>query len=367
MNGTDGKSGTSGSETRDEPTLIDHVPESIVLGGKILFGSWKGIPTLANLLDVKHPYHYPIPLFLKRLRLKEWRAVEAGDSEWFFMAVAYDAKFLSMISIDLWDKIRKQKFSFRHVFLGSRFSFSRNLFPSIVEARSGRDSLSIAVDAGARRLSLKASKLPARKSDGKEFDLDVEIPLSEDEASSFSVCLPFGLNRAMYSTKALSSLSGVLAYGGKTHRFDPNASVAALDDHKGFYPYQLHYDWVTGFGIDENGKRVGFNLTDNQVRDRAKYNENRLWRGGEIFALPPIKITRPYGSDSPWIIQDLEGMVDLVFTPEVPHAITIKLGIVDIDYLGPFGKFEGSIKTPTGEKIDAGALYGMGEEKSVRL
>jgi hypothetical protein len=213
------------------------------------------------------------------------------------------------------------------------------------------------------------SKMPGEgaKSGDDAMNLDLKFELSKEACSPFSVCLPLGLNRAMYSTKILMPCSGTLFSSGRVHHFDPANATGILDDHKGYYPYRLHYDWITSFGMDASGRRVGFNLTDNQVKDQARYNENRLWIDGFIHSLPPVKITRSHGRESPWIIQDTEGMVDLVFHPEVSHDIKVKLGIVEIDYAGPFGRFEGRLRSPTGESIEASRLYGMGEDKNVRL
>ena len=72
-------------------------------------------------------------------------------------------------------------------------------------------------------------------------------------------------------------------------------------------PTSMRYDWVTGFGLDQKGRRAGFNLTDNQVRDQVKYNENCLWLNNKIWPLPPVKVTRPQGSGGEWIVQDTRG------------------------------------------------------------
>jgi len=45
----------------------------------------------------------------------------------------------------------------------------------------------------------------------------------------------------------------------------------------------------------------------------------------------------------------------------------VKLGIAEIDYAGPFGRFEGRLRSPSGESIHASMLYGMGEDKNVRM
>ena len=334
--------------------------------GLITYGSWPGAPGLANLIDAARPYHYPLPRFIKRLRLKEWRAAQAGDEEWFLCAVLYDAKFMSLASIDLWDKVNKKKYGFRNIFPGSRFSIPPDLGFSETQANSGNRRVSISVDPKADIIRLTASYHPLGKGE-EAFSLDLAFDSSRAACSPFSVCLPLGLNRAMYSTKMLMPCSGTLSVGDLARRFEGANASGVFDDHKGYYPYRLHYDWVTGFGMDETGRRIGFNLTDNQVKDQVRYNENRLWIGEDIYPLPPVKITRPYGEASPWNIQDTEGMVDLVFRPEVAHDIQIKLGIAEIDYFGPFGRFEGRLRSPSGDIVDASILYGMGENKNLRL
>jgi len=341
-------------------------PAALVHDGIITYGSWLGIPGKANLIDAARPYHYPLPRFLKRLRMKEWRAIQAGDEKWFLCAVLYDAKFMSMASIDIWDRVNKKKYGFRNIFPGSRFSMPNNFDSSETRMNSGSNQLSIGIDQKTGILHLKSSAR-SHKAGADGFDLNLSFDISEGACAPFSVCLPFGLNRAMYSTKILMPCSGILAINGLEHTFDSVSASGAFDDHKGYYPYRLHYDWVTGFGIDGAGRRIGFNLTDNQVKDQVRYNENRLWIGNDIYPLPPVKITRPNGKEALWNIQDTEGMVDLRFQPEVSHDIQVKLGFAEIDYSGPFGRFEGTLRTTSGEVINASILYGMGEDKNVRL
>jgi hypothetical protein len=33
-----------------------------------------------------------------------------------------------------------------------------------------------------------------------------------------------------------------------------------IDDHKGYYPCVMKYDWITALGYAGNGRLVGFNL-----------------------------------------------------------------------------------------------------------
>ena len=170
----------------------------------------------------------------------------------------------------------------------------------------------------------------------------------------------------MYTTKVLMPMKGSFKVGDEGYVFDGADSMGILDDNKGFYPYHLAYDWVTGFGLDAKGRRVGFNLVDNGVKDQDRYNENVLWINSRMYVLPPVRITRPNGLEADWIIQDMEGMVDLAFKPEKQNDIVMDMIVAKADYHGPYGCFSGALKTPEGERIEVENLYGMGEKKYLR-
>ncbi|MCE5257338.1 MAG: DUF2804 domain-containing protein [Spirochaetaceae bacterium] len=352
------------SNSSQRRPLAGDAPDLLYENGRFSFGKWQGIPGRANLRDAKNPYSCFLLNFFKNSRLKEWQALQVGDREWFLCAILYNAKTLSMVSIDLWDRKKQQHYSFRHVSPGSHIKFKDSLYPSDVTFVNSNSSLSVYIHPEQARLRLEASCMPRNET---PIMLDIEMSLAEGDCLPFSVCLPFSKERALYSTKMLMHCHGKVQAGEASHSFNPSDSLAILDDHKGYYPYRLHYDWVTAFGILPDHRIAGFNLTDNQVRDQKTYNENRLWLGSEIYPLPPVKITHPYGHEGAWIIQDTEGMVDMSFYPEVAHDIKVKLGLAEIDYAGPFGRFEGTIRSTAGDEIDVSLLYGMGEDKNLRL
>jgi len=344
--------------------LAGDAPDLLYENSHFSFGKWRGIPGRANLLDAEKPYSCFLLNLFKSARLKEWQAMQIGDSEWFLFVVIYNAKMLTMASIDLWDRKNHRQYSFRNMSLGSRVKFGDSLYSSDVTFVNADSSLAIYIHPEVGELRLEASCTPRNKT---PIMLDIVTSLANDECLPFSVCLPLAKERALYSTKVLMHCSGKVQAGEASHVFSFSDSAAVLDDHKGYYPYHLHYDWVTAFGILPDKRMAGFNLTDNQVRDQKTYNENRLWLGSEIYPLPPIKITHPYGREGSWIIQDTEGMVDLTFYPENHHNIELKLGLAEVDYDGPFGHFEGTVRSPAGDEIDASLLYGMGEDKSLQL
>jgi hypothetical protein len=171
----------------------------------------------------------------------------------------------------------------------------------------------------------------------------------------------------MYSTKVLMPMQGWFEADGERFEFKAPDAMGVMDDSKGFYPYRMRHDRVVGFGTDSKGRRVGFNLTDNQVRDQLIYNENVLWINSRVFPLPPIKVTTPNGPENAWHIQDTEGLVDLAFKPQRHNDTKLNLLVTSMDNHVPFGSFEGMLRSPDGgEKVDAKGLYGMGEQRYLR-
>jgi len=344
---------------------FDPSPDAIVEGGAFAFGRYGTPFRRANMLDVHRPFHYPIPRALKNWRLKEWQAYQFGDQRWFFFASLYDAKVCGFVFFLAYDRERKKKYLIRRFLPGGMFRFPESLTGSDVYYRGAHTHMDSICDYDSGTIQLTVVR--GSRSPGRRFSGRFNFACGPKAASPNVVCLPLGLNRAMYSTKMLMPMEGEFSVGGESHRFEGPASMGILDDSKGYYPYRLSYDWLTGFGADAKGRRVGFNLSDNDsIRDSVRYNENCLWINNKIWPLPPVMMTRPQGPAGDWIIQDTEGMVDLVFHPELANDLRFNLGIIESDYNGPLGSFKGFICSGDGDKIQAELLYGVGEKEYFR-
>ncbi len=337
-------------------------PERIVQDGEFVLGCWNGPPALANMLDVEKPYHYPVPRWVKNQRCKEWNAFQFGDKRWFFFTALHEAKSFSLAQFSAWDRERRRLLEFKRMIPFGDFGINDRLDGRKVSYRERHAAIRYRFDLGKGSISVetRSTKRGRRTSFAGSF----HFAYNSRQSAPSSVCLPLGLNRAMYSTKALMPMQGWFEAGGERFEFNGPDAMGVFDDHKGYYPYNMRYDWVTGFGLDGKNRRVGFNLTDNQVRDQRAYNENVLWINSRLFPLPPIKVTRPTGPGGPWYIQDTEGLVDLCFKPERKNDHHVNLLFAASDYHGPFGSFEGVLRSPDGgEKVEAKDLFGMGEQK----
>ncbi|MCX7025220.1 MAG: DUF2804 family protein [Spirochaetes bacterium] len=330
-----------------------------------MYGRFSAPPGQINMLDVDRPFHYPMPRIIKDWRLKEWTAFRFGDARRFMFAALYNAKAFSLSLFAGYDRETRRSFGFQRLLPGGGAKFPASFDGADLSCHSFGTTLSFKVDQGAGIVRLSVERTAHMRE--KRIRGAFTFSLNPRQCAPQSVCLPLGLNRAMYSTKILMPMSGELELADERIGFDSPDSMGIIDDHKGFYPYNMKCDWVTGFGLDGKDRRVGFNLTNNQVRDQDVYNENCVWINSRVFALPPVKVTRPQGASGVWHVQDTEGMVDLAFTPDLPHRIKADLGIAGCDYDGPFGSFKGFLKTPDGERIEVECLYGMGEKKLLRI
>lgn len=82
-----------------------------------------------------------------------------------------------------------------------------------------------------------------------EFSLDLSR-LSKPSV----VCIPFEdpavRHRPLYSQKDLFKVSGSLTLNGETITAD-DKTTGIIDDHKGYYPEDAHYDWLTTMAVHD--------------------------------------------------------------------------------------------------------------------
>jgi len=340
------------------------VPQSLVSDGKFNLGTFNRPFNLLNPLDADC-FDFPAPKALKNLRLKEWQAYEMGNSHYFVFTVLYKAKSIAMAQFIIYDRINKKKYLYERIVPTWAISLPDSLSSSSGEYRDKKFLIQYNNSINTGNLNIKieinnSKNLPDIKA---EFNGLYNFIKWEP----IVVSMPFSDKSGMYSHKCLMPMTGLLRTGGVETVFESKNSYLIIDDHKGYYPYNSFYDWVTGIQSDGKGNPSGFNLTHNQVTDKEQFNENCLWIKGRISALPPVHFFRPDGADMEWQIKDDYGMVDVKFTPEVQGKVDINLLLLKSYYRGPIGSFRGYIKDSSGKKHSVDSCYGMGEEKKLRM
>ncbi|MEX0812673.1 MAG: DUF2804 domain-containing protein [Chitinophagales bacterium] len=338
--------------------ISDPVDE-VVTNGQFNFGTRSTPVKKANLLDAEKPFRTPFVNSFKNYRLKEWQAFQFGNEQYFMMVAIYNAKALALAQFILFDIEKNKKYHYERKVMPWNLKVAKSLygteshyisddFTILVEndLQSGRVGIDIRIE--------KQKNLPHVMGQFMGFH-------ETGKATPLVTIMPFGQNRGMYSHKCLMPMEGGLDIGGKLLEFEESKSYMLMDDHKGYYPYPMKYDWVTA-GYISDGKHIGFNLTDNQVLQKERFNENVLWVNGEMNLLPPVKFERENGVDGKWLIKDRFDLVNLEFEPVISNRIKLNLLLLRSNYYGPYGFFNGFIYDKNHNKIEIKNVFGMGEK-----
>lgn len=347
-----------------------------------------------NLLDINSSLFqlFPTPTWLKYIQLREWQAYQLFNNDGLFILIAvYQAKKVPLVQFIVYDTKTKDKLKYeRKVFLTTLHVPNTLYQQSKAYYHSANFNIDIVHALETNQLDIRVKIEDFINEEGKK------LPNIEGNWRGYHnttryqpmvVVNPFDAQSAMYSHKCLMPMtSGVLHIGNdRTVLFNPMTSQIIIDDHKGYYPYETKYDWVTGLAmvdrpssvakrpLDESDTshpdkiHIGFNLTRNQVIQSDQYNENCLWYDGELHPLPPVTFKRPNGYQDQWFVEDEHDMVKLTFTPVTHTSVNLNLLIIQSCYQGPYGFFEGYLRKKDGEKVMIDRVFGMGEDFYLRM
>jgi hypothetical protein len=337
-------------------------PGTLVRGGRVRFGTFSGPIPDVNLIDAQ-PWTLPVPRAIRNLRLKEWQAFQFGNRRHFVTVALFNAKLLALAQIKVYDREERKKVVFERQLPGWALEPPRTLLDSRYEWSDRGASVRIRNQLLMDRVELELDLPPTALGPAISGRITAHAEGCEPQV----VSIPFGRNHGMYSHKACLAVTGTLEVGEATLPFQKEDSFCFLDDHKGYYPYVMRWDWVVGGGIDGAGRRIGFNLTRNESIDPERYNENCVWLDGKRHLLPPVNFSRhPSRSPEVWEVRDRKGDVEVDFEVELPGPVSVNAIVVESRYQGPFGRFRGAIRTAQGERVSVDGLFGMGEDFYLR-
>jgi len=344
---------------------IQESRRSPVENRKPLQGTWTRAFEEVDLFSIHRPYPIPLPNAIKGSRIKEWESFIIQDDRFFLYARLCNLKYYRTASVFMYNRETKERLEFKKAIPGGVWRLPRFLNNSSVDSRSLGFFFRIHSWLDASRITLELNIEPTRRRPA--FTAHAVFDLEAGATTPMAVSLLFSERRNMYAYKALTAVSGNVVSGGQHIHFDPAKTSGLFCDFKGYYPYRMRCTWCTGMGFDSQNRRFGFALGENQAKEPYSNNENALWINGRLTPLPPVKITRNGDSESDWIIQDMEGMVDLVFTPKELQHVTNNLVFSISDYESPMGVFNGTLVNAEGEELPINNVWGMSEKLFLRI
>jgi hypothetical protein len=340
---------------------FDPTPAALAIDGRFQLGTFASAIAHVNPLDAAPPS----TRWLHALRLKEWQAFQAMDPEYFIVGAVYATKVIDLLQIAVVEKRTGRMHKWQQKVAPWRLQVAQGLDGTMSTGCAGGLRITFTNDIPRGDLTVEAQS--ARCKDLPDLALRVDGRCARNQAGHLVICHPFSNGRVLYSHKCVMPAAGDLRMGKLQHRFENEQSVLILDDHKGFYPFPMAYDWVTAAARDADGRIVGINLTANQIRDPERYNENALWIGATVERLPAIRFERPHGVYGTWRIKDRSGRVDVRFSPTVHNEVHAGPWRTLAEYFGPFGWLEGTIERADGSTVRLDGFFGMGEKKRIRM
>lgn len=340
----------------------DGVKSLVDKNGHFDFGTYRQtIPNL-NMNEAYRPLGYAAPKWFNNYRLKEWEAFQAGNDEVFILGAVYSVKIGALLYLIVYDKSNDKIYEYNKVIKPSKVVIGNGLLDSITVGKSKKDY--IQYNNNLNKGTIEVESIMKESNSLPNIELKIK---GYHVTEPIVICQPFGENRGLYSHKNFMPMEGYILVGNKKIVFIKNLSHMIIDDHKGYYPYNMKYDWVTGWGVDELNNEFAFNLTHNQIVNPEKYNENCIWYKGKMSVLPPIEVVRENNGKEIWKIKDKYDTVNLIFYIDKKCEIKFNYLVAASDYEAPFGNYEGYLRASNNSKVTINTCFGMGEKKRIRI
>ena len=152
--------------------------------------------------------------------------------------------------------------------------------------------------------------------------------------------------------------SGNVQLGNRSYSCESDQSFAALDFGRGIWPLNSH--WTRAAFAAPGGIAGNFGAG---WTDHSGLSENALWFGGQLLHLPE-QVQIVANSNEPfstWRLSSADGRVALTFSPHKQHHANPQFGPLQANTRQWFGRFDGSLRAPSGESVPVnGALGWLG-------
>jgi hypothetical protein len=338
---------------------------SPVENGTPLYGTWTRAFKEVDLLSVQQPYSIPLPRGIRAFMIKEWESFIIHDERYFLQIRFCNMKSSRIALVIMYNCETGERAEFLKIIPGGGWRMLQSLDNSSVDSRSDGFFLRIHswLDVKSVLLELNIKSTRKRTAFTAHFTFDVD----EDKTTPIGVSLLFSERRNMYTYKAMTEVKGDVVSGGQHIHFNPDKTSGLFCDYKGYYPRRTYSTWCSALGFDNENRRFGFAFGENETREPYSNNENALWIDGKLTPLPPVKITRNIKDEKNWIIQEMEGMVDLVFNPKEPERSMRKSFFSAYDYENPLGCVNGLLVDAGGKELPVRNAWGLGEKLFLRI
>ncbi len=347
--------------------IITPAPRKPVERGRPLFGSYSGMFHNFDIRGLKNPYgRLPSPSFITDLRVIDTLRLVFCDEHILGAIEFFYGGYFSYMETMFWLRQTNRQFAYRQI-LPAGFMHLPHYIPySVAACRVRRRYVRLFSRLSKGMLHADFDFLGSRGRPTCEGRLDFDA--CNPECTDYSAVIPYFVNRRCEAVYLRSFRStGWISFGSDWDiQLDKKTAAGFLDFRQAYIGLRTRRAFLIGLGYLD-GVQVSFQLSDSTSTDKYAYNDNMLFFGGKRIPLPPVRISRPYGSGEQWIIQDTENMVDLTFNPATVLHRKLNAFVCKTDYKIICGTFDGFFLTPEGQEIKLKAFTGLGKRIRMRI
>ncbi len=346
---------------------FDKAPEKLISKGKAAFGTYDDVSPLLDIRGMRAPYAgIPLPKFISRLRIKSRLVYVFNIENYIGFSELYDFKAFGLSQIIFWNKKTGVKYAY-HNYMGN----PRRYVP--LTTQKGRCACytpkRIIKVVWGRNHKHNALSFKVRGDGIRPYAEGFCISTLDDKIHTDAMFVNPSPTSSRVSVTWFNAISikGKIELNNQTEQF--SEGLAAMVINRAYYKFRSKTTFAIGLGTLPNGKKIIFHLKSSN-QDAANsdiYNDNILTVDGENSALPSVYITHPFGIKKTWIIQDVENMIDLSFSPISIDERNLNIIALRRIQSSIYGTFEGTLLTKNGEKISFKSLPGIINSSLLRL
>lgn len=300
---------------------------------------------------------------LQFLRIKRWDYYAVFTPRLFFSATIAHLGYAGNIFVYVVDFEQKAYHEEGLVIpMGRGIELPRNSDDGVARYEGKDVRLFFHTSAGKHRLEVSWKQFE------KGRGIEAEVVLNRlPKHESMNIVIPFGKGRFYFNRKInCMPAEGFVKYGERTENLLPNDSVGSLDWGRGIWEYRSFWNWASASGFLPDRRTIGLNL-GRGFGDTSRATENAIILDGRIHKLGEVTID--YTADDymrPWRFTDVEGRLNLTFTPFLERVARTNLGIIFSEVHQMFGHYSGTTVLEDGAVLHIDGLRGFAEEHHAR-
>jgi len=321
--------------------------------GRVRLGIFKEALDAVNYEDYTQetPLGLKVPGFLKKHAPNQFHFFGLlGHSFVMGMAIV-DLKYLSNVFFYAYDRDAREMKEVKKTLVG-------NSRVSIAPRPERPESVSRVRGLGMKLTDTRVEVL----TEDMRLNLDIDISGTEP----LRICTKSGYRGWTYTQKtAPLAVDGKFFLGDTEYEIKSNDYLGLYDWTCGYMRRDTYWNWAATASVLPDGRLFGMNLS--QGVNETSFTENAFWVDGEMTKVDTVFFDFDYENMfDKWHITSFDGKVDLEFSPETKRSEKINAIFVASRFSQFVGKFDGRLRTASGNEIDLKGCPGYAEDHFAR-